>query len=301
MAHSMPAASDTQPPSPRDLDVRPIDKEDAKAIVLPNHYSGTWNTLFGRINFGIFDGHELCGAAVFGYPMNPASAEGLADIPGSHVLELNRLWIDDRFGHNTESAMLSRCHKWLRANTDAQLIQSFADGRLGCGTIYKAANYGYYGKTRTLFFRHHKTGEILHGTAFSNTAKTDTMILRNAMWVDGLLVPFEAYTYRYLYPLTRHARRTIRIPQQPYPPYDKGEIPLPDYQHPLPLIARCYAISEAKGDAVRAERFLTYLASEASPEQFDKLLEDADENEWVAQIVAEAHAQPSLFDGIGAA
>lgn len=283
--------------SARDIDVRPIEKGDAKAIVLPNHYSGTWNTLFGLVNFGVFENDTLRGAAVFGYPMNPASAAALADLPRGAVVELNRLWIDDRLGPNTETAMLSRCHKWLRANTRVQLVQSFADGRLGCGTIYKAANYGYYGRERTRFYRHRKTGEVLHGVPFSNTADAEGMIRRNELWIDGLLEPFDAYTYRYLYPLTRYARRAIRLREQPYPEYAKGLIPLPDYRHPLGPVARSYVICEAKGDR-RAQKFLDYLASEAAPEEFDRLIADAEENEMVAAFINEAHAQPSLFDAL---
>lgn len=225
--------------SAADLDVRHIDKEDAKAIVLPNHYSGTWNTAFGLINFGVFDGDELCGAAVFGHLMNPASAASIADLPPKSIIELNRLWIDDRLGKNTETAMLSRCFKWLKANTRVELIQSFADGRLGVGTIYKAANFGYYGRETTRFFRHRETGEVVHSALVNNTARLPMMLKTNEWWVDGELETFLVSTYRYLYPLTKRARRAIKLWPEPYPPYTKGETPTPDYRMPLGQIARC--------------------------------------------------------------
>lgn len=289
--------ADSTPPhlSPRNLDVRHIDKEDAKAIVLPNHYSGTWNSAFGLINFGVFDGDELCGAAVFGHLMNPSSAASIADLPPRSIVELNRLWIDDRFGKNTETAMLSRCFKWLKANTSVELIQSFADGRLGVGTIYKAANFGYYGKEATRFFRRHTTGETFHSALTNDGRHLNAMIRTNEWWVDGQVETFLVDTYRYLYPLTKRARRSIKLWREDYPAYRQGETPTPGYQMPLAQIARCYAACEARGDQARAQKFLDYLASEAAPEDLERLLDEAEENEWVAREIAEAQAQPSLF------
>lgn len=291
----------TPRPSARDIDVRHISSEDAKAIVLPNHYSGTWNGKFGQINFGIFDGDELCGAAVFGHLQNPSSSSSLADLPSGSIIELNRLWIDDRFGRNTETAMLAKCWSYMRQHTRIELVQSFADGRLGVGTIYKAANFGYYGAERTRFYRRRSTGEVFHSVLTNNTAKLPAMVRTNEWWVDGDLETFLVNSYRYLYPLTRRARRAIKLWPEPYPPYSKGEIPTPDYRVPLAQVARCYAYCEARGDNARAQKFLDYLASEAAPEELERLIEQAEDNAWVAQVRAEATAQPSLFETEGVA
>jgi hypothetical protein len=277
------------------LDVRPITKDEARGIVLPNHYSGTWNTTFGIHNFGIFDEDDaLCGAAVFGHLMNPASASSIADLPAGAIVELNRLWIDDKFGANTETAMLSRCFKWLKANTEVQLIQSFADGRLGVGTIYKAANFGYYGRSRTRFYRHRETGETFHQALMNNGAKLSTMITLNAWWTAGLLETFETYTYRYLYPLSRYARRVIKPTAEPYPAYERGEIAGP-YQHSLALVARCQVACEAQGDP-RALKFMDYLRTHAAPDEVFQLLADAADNEWIAAVIEREQQRPRLFD-----
>lgn len=277
------------------LEVRPIAKEEARGIVLPNHYSGTWNTTFGIHNFGIFDeGERLCGAAVFGHLMNPASASSIADLPAGAIVELNRLWIDDKFGANTETAMLSRCFKWLRANTEVQLIQSFADGRLGVGTIYKAANFGYYGRTRTRFYRNRETGETFHAALTNDGRHLPAMIRTNEWWVEGRLETFETYTYRYLYPLTKYARRAIKPTAEPYPAYERGELVGP-YRHPLALVARCQVACEAQGDP-RALKFMDYLRTHATTDEVFQLLADAKQNEWIAAVIEAEQKRPRLFD-----
>ena len=282
--------------SAANLDVRPITKKEARAIVLPNHYSGTWNAGgFGLYNFGVFDEEDrLCGAAVFGHLMNPASAPSIADLPAGSIVELNRLWVDDKFGTNTETAMLSRCFKWLKANTDVQLIQSFADGRLGVGTIYKAANFGFYGRTRNRYFRDKATAETFIQVLMNNGGVLSTMIDKNALWVEGRLETFEAYSYRYLYPLTRYARRSIKHTEQPYPAYERGELTGP-YEHPLALIARCQVACEAMGDP-RALRFMDYLRERATTDEVFQLLAEANRNEWIAAVVEREATRPRLFD-----
>ena len=56
------------------------------------------------------------------------------------------MWIDDTLGKNAESVLIAASLKLLRkADPNIVAVQSFADGRLGCGTIYKASNFRYYG------------------------------------------------------------------------------------------------------------------------------------------------------------
>ena len=49
---------------------------------------------------------------------------------------------------NTESYFIGQTLKWLKKNTDIQVIVSFADPHHGhSGVIYKASNFIYKGKT----------------------------------------------------------------------------------------------------------------------------------------------------------
>lgn len=275
-----------------------IDKATARDMIVREHYSHSWNTPFGTHCFGVFDGEGLAGALVFGNLMNPGSYASLADLPPDAIVELNRMWVDDRLGPNTESAALARSMRWLKHETPVQLVQTFADGRLGCGTVYKAANFGYYGHEETLFFRERATGQTLHGTPFSNTASPKGMLSRNHLLARGELDAFYVKTYRYLYPLTKYARRRIILTERPYPQYERGERRAPDYLAPVSQMARALTIAETCGYDDMAADMRAYLGVNYLPDSVAAALVEARQNEWVAAILADADTQPSLFGGV---
>lgn len=280
-----------------------IDKGVARDLIVANHYSGTWNTAFGVYSFGIFYSGELVGALAYGNPMNTGSVGSLADLPPDAVTELNRMWISDVLGPNTETAALARTMRWLKNHAGIQLVQTFADGRLGCGTVYKAANFGYYGHDRTLFFRDLTTGEPEHGTQFTITGDSRRfgefprpMVARNLRLVSGDLEAFTVKTYRYLYPLTKYARRRILLKREPYPAYDKGETVLPDYVPPASQIARCWVACDIAGYRDHADKFAAYMATTYDRAEVEAAIDQARRNEWLLAL-AEA-TQPDLFGGV---
>lgn len=127
------------------LIIKGVPKEEAKRMIVENHYSHKWNEGgFGKYNFGVFRAEEpdkCLGVAVYGYMKNPAAKIFTHPNPKAWVCELNRMWIDDTLGKNAESVLIAASLKLLRkADPNIVAVQSFADGRLGCGTIYKASN-----------------------------------------------------------------------------------------------------------------------------------------------------------------
>lgn len=266
------------------LTVARVDKATAKRICVENHYSKKWNNgLFGAENYGVYLDDELLGVAVYGYSMNPASWARVTATAPEKCLELNRLWIDDRLGANTETWLLGRTFRLLKAD-GYELIQSFADGRLGVGTIYQAANFTYHGHHDSTFHRDTATGEVFHAAPFSNTATARPMLERNALFPAGRLETFKVRTYRYLYPLTRHARRSIHLPAKDYPKERTGELVVPDYRPPASQIARSALIAEALGDPREAE-LREYLATlTPTPEE---ALEAQRANRWIRALRGE--------------
>lgn len=231
---------------------REVDRQTAKEMIVKNHYSHKWNTQFGRINIGVFKEERLLGVAVFGFMMNPNSYKSIANIKKNEIVELNRLWIDDELGHNAETIMLGACWKILRVDyPHIKLVQSFADGRPGCGTIYKAANFKYYGYHKTLFFHNEADGTTLHKASLENTARAKLFLRESKHYLDGDLKPFRVKTYRYIYPLQKCE---IYLKEQPYPEYNKGEIPVPDYQHSIPLLARLWIMYNANHEHDYADK-----------------------------------------------
>ena len=277
------------------FEVRPIDKAAAKELIVREHYSHSWATPFGTYCFGVFDGLGLAGTLVYGYPMNPGSIGGIAALAPEQAVELNRMWIHDRLGPNTETAAMSRAHRWLRTNSPVQLIQTFADGRLGVGTVYKAANFTYHGHDDTLFMRSRVSGDVLHGVPFTDTRSPSGMVDRNARLARGEFEAFTVKTYRYLYPLTKYARRRILLDAQPYPTWERGETPLPDYVPPVSQMARAFALAEAKGWRDHADDIARYMRATYPAESIDAALGTARDNEWVRPHLEQQAAEPDLF------
>lgn len=203
------------------ITIKEIDRATAKEMIVKHHYSHKLGSNHGILNYGIFRDGELMGCAVYGYMMNPKAKIFTSSVVGGVMLELNRLWIDDALGRNAESYLIATSIKLIRKTApNVVAIQSFADGRLGCGTIYKASNFKYYGYHYTLFYEVIKTGEVLHHITIENQKNTN-YIQYNTALLNGEYKAFRVKTHRYIYPLHKSFKLTI-AKEQHYPEYDKG-------------------------------------------------------------------------------
>lgn len=207
------------------LIIKPVSKELAKQMIIENHYSHKWNEGgFGKFNYGVFkenDPTKCLGVAVYGYMKNPNAKIFDHPNPLAWMCELNRLWISDELGYNAETILIAASIKLLKkADKNVVAIQSFADGRLGCGTIYKAANFKYYGFHLTRFARNIRSNEFTHEQVFTNSTSPTGYLRNNMSFLLGDVEIFQVRTYRYIYPLCKHFR--FIKPEQPYPEYNKG-------------------------------------------------------------------------------
>ncbi len=208
--------------------IKPIEKSTAKNMIIQNHYSHKWSAGFGVFSFGIFrtDEPDNClGVAAYGYMKNCKAKIFTHPNPCGWMCELNRMWISDELGKNAETVLISCSIKLLRKiDPNIVAIQSFADGRLGCGTIYKAANFRYYGFHYTKFLRDKRTGEVVHEQILTNSTSPTGYLRTNIQYLLGLYETFQVKTYRYIYPLCNKFR--FKGKEQPYPLYEKGETPI---------------------------------------------------------------------------
>lgn len=205
--------------------IKSVDKNTAKDLIVANHYSHKWNDGgFGKYNYGIFKEekpNECLGVAVYGYMKNPRAKIFTHPNPKAWMCELNRMWIDDCLGHNAETLLIGASIKLLRKDDpNIVAIQSFADGRLGCGTIYKAANFKYFGYHYTKFLKNVRTGEFVHEQIFTNSTSTSGYLRANISYLIGDYEAHQVKTYRYIYPLCK--KFEFKTPEKPYPAYDKG-------------------------------------------------------------------------------
>ncbi len=205
--------------------IKPVDKQVAKEMIINNHYSHKWNVGFGVYNYGIFyeDTPDDClGVASYGYMKNLKAKIFTHPNPKAWMSELNRLWISDVLGKNAETILIGASIKLMRkADPNMVAIQSFADGRLGCGTIYKAANFKYYGFHYTRFLENKRTGEITHEQNLTNTTNMSGYLRDNIAYLIGDYKVFEVKTHRYIYPLCKHFK-FVRS-EKAYPEYEKGQ------------------------------------------------------------------------------
>ena len=203
------------------ITIREIDRKTAKDMIIKNHYSHKMASNHGIYNFGIFKDGNLLGCASYGYMVNSKAKIFTTSVKDGYMIELNRMWISDQLGKNAESFLISQSIKLLKKK-DPKIVavQSFADGRLGCGTIYKASNFKYYGFHYTLFYEVIATGEILHKLTIEKQT-ISTYVKYNEALLRGEYKPFRVKTYRYIYPLEKSFRFT-KTKEQPYPKYEKG-------------------------------------------------------------------------------
>ena len=265
------------------LVIRPVAKTLAKSIIIENHYSHKWNDSFGIINFGIFrqNSDKCLGVAVFGRMMNSHSFGLISDdLEKDDIVELNRLWIDDCLGHNAESLFIGACFRIIRAEYPyIKAIQSFADGRLGCGTIYKATNFKYFGFHKTQFYENKITGEITHNVIMTN-AKSIGIVRMNRQWCEGILKPFVVKTYRYIYPLKKIR---FKLKEKSYPEYSIGKEYLTEYRHNIRLVYRalCVAyITELEDDF---NVIKNWILNNQTNEEIQNYMKLALSNEYILQ------------------
>lgn len=207
------------------LIIKEVPKHLAKDLIITNHYSHKWNDgSFGVYNFGIFreEEPERClGVAVYGHVKNQNGKLFTHPNPNAWMCELNRMWIDDVLGHNAETVLIGASIRLLRKlDKNLVAIQSFADGRLGCGTIYKAANFKYYGFHYTRFCKNKRTGEMVHEQILSNMTCPTGYLRSNIHYLVGDMEIYQVRTYRYIYPLCKHFK--CKFKEILFPEYQKG-------------------------------------------------------------------------------
>ncbi len=163
-----------------------LSESEAKSFVLQHHYSGSYPA--ARVRTGLivtpqFGKPYLAGAAVFSVPMQGAAITKYLSVPHQNDgVELGRLvLLDDEYtGFNAESWFVSRSFKLLRlAIPGISGVISYSDpvpryaddGALvkpgHAGTIYRAVNAKYHGRSRRRTLLVSKSGIVVSERAIS--------------------------------------------------------------------------------------------------------------------------------------
>ena len=160
----------------KNFSVEYINRKAVKSFVEKYHYSHNINGIqsyhhFGLYSEGNFGLPKMIGAMMYAMPSMPDTAAKYNPINPRKCMELRRLVCVDDTPKNTESYFIGKTLRWLKRNTDLEVIISFADQHYEhSGTIYKASNFEYFGQTsksRILMV----DGKEVHGRSLNQTKR----------------------------------------------------------------------------------------------------------------------------------
>jgi hypothetical protein len=119
-----------------------LDSKTASRLVVAKHYLHRRPPISHA--FGLYVHGDLLGVVTYGVPASRHLQKSACPTSPDKVLELNRLWLDDQLGPNSESWFVSRTLKML----PPRIVVSYADPLWGhFGYIYRALNFRYAGWT----------------------------------------------------------------------------------------------------------------------------------------------------------
>jgi len=137
--------------------IEPTNKDVVYNIIAKKHYANTWTAssniyaiYYDSGEHQFFSGKELklIGCVLYGNPVGFRVVKSIADeLTDTDVLELKRLWIEDGYGKNIESYVISQTLKMLKKDSpQTKVVISYADpGANHKGIIYRASNWLYQG------------------------------------------------------------------------------------------------------------------------------------------------------------
>lgn len=149
---------ETKSKSGIEMEVRPILKSTANAVVSNKHYSRTLGIFWE--GFGLYKNNELIGVCCFGQPSAAIQKHAFVD-RDFRLYELTRLVVDR--GHkNAASFLISQSLKKLK-NVSKCAVISYADSAHGhSGKVYQASNWLYTGATVSHDHLYMVDGEKMH-------------------------------------------------------------------------------------------------------------------------------------------
>lgn len=119
-----------------------LDSKTAARLVVAKHYLHRRPPISHA--FGLYVRGTLMGVVTYGTPASRHLQMSACPSDPSRVIELNRLWLDDELGPNSESWFVARTLRML----PPRIVVSYADPLFGhIGYIYRALNFQYAGWT----------------------------------------------------------------------------------------------------------------------------------------------------------
>jgi len=135
--------------------VDPISFQSLRPFIEKWHYSHSVKGLHVSHCFALFRPGpkfgfpEMVGGAIFGKPAMNTQSERWCPADPEKMVELRRFACIDNTPKNTESYFLGYILRWLKSNTDLEVVIAYADPDFGHdGTIFLASNWILVGVTQ---------------------------------------------------------------------------------------------------------------------------------------------------------
>lgn len=198
----------------KDLLIAPCSLEASKFACEHFHYSHSVPP--GKlVKHGVWEDGEWIGAILYGDSPN-INMHTPYGLDYSQVCELRRIALKEH--SNTVTKMVSQSLKLLKKqNPNLELVVSYADTNQDhLGIIYQGGNWIYEGQ-RPSRYAYIINGESLHSkTVWDRYGRSDLEFIREHIDPNAKTVRLKG-KYKYIYPLTKRARRMFEGLHKPYP------------------------------------------------------------------------------------
>lgn len=204
--------------------IKQIENSIAQDIVVKYHYLHRKAPC--SIAFGLFENgtNNLVGVVMYGTPASSPLRKGICGPDEAmNVIELTRLWIDDKVAKNGESFLIGNTISLV----PKEIIVSFAEVEKGhVGYVYQATNWIYTGLSK---IRGNWTVKGLDKHSHTIADKYTSKELREKFGDDFITVP-RPRKHRYIYFNVKSKRRKkellskLRYGIEPYPKNFAGEV-----------------------------------------------------------------------------
>jgi hypothetical protein len=213
-------------------------KKEVYNLIRKKHYANKWTAstnIYGIYyedgKHSFFDGnkYKLIGVALYGNPVGFRVVKSIAEeLTDDDVLELKRLWIEDGYGKNIESYVISQTLKMLKKDSpQTKVVISYADRNANHkGIIYRASNWLYQGfdigRGDAFMYRYPNTEEWFTDRAIGGKLGVNSLhgVLKKIPDME-YKVKFRKHRYLYFLCSKKEKKRLIK----------ELKHPLVDYHH----------------------------------------------------------------------
>lgn len=200
---------------------RPISYRTAARMVERYHYAHRAPPIVAAV--GLYVDDVLAGCVTYGIPAVPNVQRACGEELRKRTLELNRLYIHDWAGKNSESYLVGASFRWLADKwPEYRVLVSYADSAQGhFGYIYQATNWTYTGESREGCEGFTVGRDTIHAKDMNNRHGTSAVAAILQLYPGAVAIPGSP-KHRYVYFLgdrrqKRELRQALRWPVLPYP------------------------------------------------------------------------------------